>query len=170
MKIFVRSRYWIEQQLKHDPNWHFNKWIISIFSSDNQSPFLPRFNVLPLQFDDVSEVDLDGLHFSETHAEEIVKFIKEINKTDKPIYVHCDAGVSRSGAVGYMLNEWFNKYIENNSDDVQKFKENNPHILPNPLVVRLLKNAMFGKPFMNIEVNDYEYNEDGEKIDHTSRI
>jgi hypothetical protein len=42
--------------------------------------------------------------------------------------------------------------------------------MPNPEVVRILKNEMFGVPFMNIEVNDYEYDEDGEKIDHFSKI
>ena len=41
--------------------------------------------------------------------------------------------------------------------------------MPNPLVVRLLKNELFGLPFANIEVNDYEYDEDGNKIDHIEK-
>ena len=93
-----------------------------------------------------------------------------IKDENKPIYIHCDAGVSRSGGVGYILNEWFNKYLKNNKRDNEFFLNENSHIMPNPEVVRILKNEMFGTPFMNIEVNDYFYNEDGEKIDEISKI
>ena len=170
MKIFVKSRRWIKGHLEANPEWHFGKWIISIYSSDSQSPFLPRFNVLTLCFDDVTEKDNDGIHFNTEMAKQIFNFIKDIKNENKPIYIHCDAGVSRSGGVGYMLNEWFNKYLKNNKRDNEFFLNENSHIMPNPEVVRILKNEMFGTPFMNIEVNDYSYNEDGEKIDEISKI
>ena len=170
MKIFVRPRAWILNHLESDSEWHYNKWVISIYSTDSQSPFLPRYNVLSLQFDDVTEKDKDGIHFTVEMAKEIVNFISDIKNDNKIFYVHCDAGVSRSGAVGYLLNEWFNKFINNNIEDNEFFLNQNSHIMPNPEVVRILKNEMFGVPFMNIEVNDYEYNEDGEKIDHFSKI
>lgn len=175
MKIFVKSRRWIKGHLEANSEWHHGKWIISIFSTDSQSPFLPRFNVLPLQFDDISERDVmnaDGLtFFDDNHAKQIYDFIKEIDaNSDKPFYIHCDAGVSRSGAVGYMLNEWFNKFQKLNKIDNEFFKMENSHIMPNPLVVRLLKNKFFGNDYKGVFINDYTYNEDGEKIDHFEEI
>lgn len=182
MKILVKSRSWVKSQLNNNPEWHMNKWIISIYSSDSQSPFLPRYNILQLNFDDVSERDVsfgwnihensnNAIFFNEYHAKEINKFISEINVlSDKIMYIHCDAGISRSGAVGYVLNEYFNKSLFDNKEDYHFFKVNNPHIMPNPLVVRILKNELFGVPFANIEVNDYEYDEEGNKIDHIKLI
>lgn len=142
MKIFVKSRKWIENNLEFNPEWHRGKYIISIFGSYNQSPFSQRFNVLQLKFDDVTEKDEEGIHFNKEMAKQIINFIKDIE--DKPIYVHCDAGISRSGAIGYMLNEWFNKFIEINKEDNKFFLSENSHIMPNPEVVRILKNEMFG--------------------------
>lgn len=183
MKIFVVPRNYIEKQIDKNPNWIQGKWIISIFSKDSFSPISnDRFNVLKLEFDDVAERDLEVgwnifesshemIFFNEGHAKSIHKFIKDIPAdSNKQLFVHCDAGVSRSGAVGYILNEWFNKYLDHNEVDNSFFQTNNSHIMPNPLVVRLLKNELFGLPFANIEVNDYEYDEDGNKIDHIEEI
>ena len=150
MKIFVKSRRWVKGHLDAHPEWHFGKWIISIYSSDSQCPFLPRFNVLQLQFDDVTEMNSDGIHFNKDMAERILWFIKDIEKTNKPIYVHCDAGISRSGAVGYMLNEWFNKFLEKNNEDNEFFLNENSHIMPNPEVMRILKNEMFGMNYYGV--------------------
>lgn len=158
-----------------------NKWIISIFSTERGIDFSPlpdRYNILKLQFDDVSEKDNiwssendNIIFFNEEYAKKIYEFIKEIKVNDKKeFYIHCDAGVSRSGAVGYLLNEYFNKFLTNNKIDDEAFKMNNSHIMPNPLVVRVLKNELFGKPFAGIEVNDYEYNEDEERINHNEII
>lgn len=182
MKIFIVSRFYIENQLAKNINWPINKWIISIFSTEKGIDFSPlpdRYNILKLQFDDVSEKDNIGcsslinniIFFNKEHAKKIHEFIKEIKVNDKKeFYVHCDAGISRSGAVGYLLNEYFNKFLTDNKIDNAAFKMNNSHIMPNPLVVRVLKNELFGKPFAGIEVNDYEYNEDGERINHNEII
>lgn len=174
MKIFVVPRFWVEKQIDKNPDWVQGKWIISIFSKDSFSP-IPndRFNVLKLEFDDVTEKDQTGdvIHFNTNHAKQIVEFIKTINDDGKKdFYVHCDAGVSRSGAVGYLLNEWFNKFIELNRIDNESFVMNNNHIMPNPEVVRILKNEMFGSDYSGIWVNDYTYNEDGERIDHIEEV
>ena len=179
MKIYVVPRMYIEKMINSNPNWVGGKWIISIYSSEKGIDFSPlpdRFNILKLQFDDISERDKDIINdnyifFNENHAKQIHEFIKDIKENDtREFYVHCDAGVSRSGAVGYLLNEYFNKYLTLNRIDNESFKMNNNHILPNPLVVRILKNELFGRPFAGIEVNDYTYNEDGERIDHKEII
>ena len=178
MKIFVVPRNYIEKQIEKDINWINEKWIISIFSSQYPaySPIsIDRYNVLKLQFDDITEHEIgsrevekyDLIFFNQNHAKQIYQFIKNINDDEnKPFYIHCDAGVSRSGAVGYMLNEWFNKFVKLNRIDNESFAMNNPYIMPNPLVVRLLKNQFFGTDYKGVFVNDYVYNEDGERIDN----
>lgn len=179
MKIKVVPRHFVEKQVDSNPYWIQNKWVISIFSHDSVSPVQDRFNVLKLEFDDVSERDMSGwssisdntIFFNEDHAKQIHKFIASIPiDSDKIFYIHCDAGISRSGAVGYMLNEWFNKFLSINKEDQNFFKQNNSHIMPNPLVVRLLKRELFGTDYSGVFVNDYTYNEDGEKIDHIEEI
>jgi predicted protein tyrosine phosphatase len=179
MKIKVVSRHFVEKQMNSNPNWIQNKWIISIYSNNSISPLPNRFNILKLQFDDVSERDLDSwnsaidntIFFNEDQAKQIHEFISSIPaNSEKIFYVHCDAGVSRSGAVGYILNEWFNKFITTNKEDQSFFQINNSHIMPNPLVVRLLKFVLFGTDYSGVFVNDYEYDENGNKIDHIEEI
>ena len=72
----------------------------------------------------------------------IHNFIKLI-KSNLPFYIHCDAGISRSGAIGYMLNEYFNKFINENDEDNMFFINENKHILPNPFIISTLKRQLF---------------------------
>ena len=179
MKIVVVPRRFIEKELKNNHNWISGKWIISIFSHEDFSPLPDRYSILKLEFDDVTEKDAEAgdnkklVFFNQNHAVKIHDFIKDIancvNHANE-LYVHCDAGVSRSGAVGYVLNEWFNKFIENNREDNEFFLQHNHHIMPNPLVVRILKQEFFGNDYSGVFVNDYEYNADGERIDHIKEV
>ena len=151
MRIFVVSRLYIERMNNLNPQWYIGKHIISIFSKGDVSPLPNRCNILKLNFDDVTENNNeDGvIFFNENHAKEIYNFISKISaEAKKDFYVHCDAGVSRSGAVGMILNEWFNKFLTVNRMDYEDFLMNNNHILSNPLVVRILKNELFGQPFV----------------------
>ena len=181
MKILVVPRHFIEKELKNNHNWISGKWIISIFSHEDFSPLPDRYSILKLEFDDVTEKDIGGwsnlpdkcIFFNQNHALKIHNFIKDIENCvnhANEMYVHCDAGVSRSGAVGYMLNEWFNKFIKKNREDNEFFIQNNHHIMPNPLVVRILKQEFFGNDYSGVFVNDYEYNADRKRIDHISLI
>ena len=89
-------------------------------------------NFLNLQFDDAD----DEAHWSmcTLFNEEMATQIKEFtdkNKDKRVFFVHCLMGISRSGAVG----EWLNDYFGNDYFD---FKRTNPHIIPNSLVKRIL--------------------------------
>lgn len=90
-------------------------------------------NVLIMEFEDI-EREIEGYKaFSIELAEKTIKFIME-NK-DKDIFlVHCAAGISRSGAIAQFINDYF-------SGDYETFHRNNPHILPNNLITRLLGKA-----------------------------
>lgn len=55
-----------------------------------------------------------------------------------PLLIHCRAGVSRSGAVGEVLNWYFNSYLQQNGDDFAAFYQEHPQIEPNPHIRTVL--------------------------------
>ncbi len=120
--------------------------IISIESSsgyDAEPPFSEKFlrhpHLLLLTFDDIAnepEVpeDLIGcVYFDVNHAEQIMRFVDD---GALPLLVHCTAGISRSGAVGEVLDWYFNRFIKRNEADHEDFLQNNRQILPNTIVRR----------------------------------
>lgn len=122
--------------------------IISINSSwgwDSEPPFSPAMrehaHLLVLNFDDVAQEterpeDLGRLvMFSTEMAEQIIRFVDD---GGMPLLVHCAAGISRSGAVGEVLNWYFNRYLSNNRTDYDDFIQNNRQILPNPIVRKIM--------------------------------
>lgn len=109
------------------------QWSVSWFDEDHS-------NVLRLWFDDV-ENDTDKFSptnqekvtaFTVEDAKKVKQFIKD-NKHKKQFVVHCSAGISRSGAVGQFICDFFRC-------DREEFLRNNPHIFPNGRVTRLLNN------------------------------
>ena len=102
--------------------------------------------VLHLLFDDVTESEKGNpavILFDKEHANKIFEFIKTI-PNDVEIFINCAAGISRSGAVGTVLNEYFN---QNNKEDYQYFYKVNSQIMPNPMVKRILFETIFGKMY-----------------------
>ena len=122
--------------------------IISINSSwgfDDAPPFSESFlqhpHVLTLTFDDIynepeTPEDLgNAILFNEDMAHAIMRFVDD---RQVPLLVHCTAGISRSGAVGEVLNWYFNRYLEFNTADDEDFEQNNRQIQPNTLVRRIM--------------------------------
>ena len=73
--------------------------------------------------------------FSIEQAETIIGFITLCDQDDEEdcvLVVHCDAGISRSGAVGSFICD----YLGLNH---KEFLKVNPQVLPNQYVLRLLK-------------------------------
>jgi predicted protein tyrosine phosphatase len=99
-------------------------------------------NVLNLWFDDAEE-DLPLLNgdklilFDEMMAQKIVNFVQE-NRTARCWILHCTAGISRSGAVGEVLSEYF-------QIDYKDFKYHNPQTKPNCLVKNILRKKFFNE-------------------------
>ena len=156
MKIYVLSKKELKKIGYIDKEFFANKkrYFISIAGiadgCEYPHPFLTKDSkrVLHLLFDDVTEkhteefgYDPSIILFDNEHANKIFEFIKTI-PNDAELYVNCAAGISRSGAVGYVLNEYFNKNL---FEDYQDFQKNNSHIQPNPYVKRILTETIFGK-------------------------
>ena len=122
--------------------------IISINSSwgwDDTPPFSEKYlkhpHLLTLTFDDIynepeTPEDLgNAILFDEDMALAIMRFVDD---GKLPLLVHCTAGISRSGAVGEVLNWYFNRYLENNTADDEDFEQNNRQIQPNTIVRRIM--------------------------------
>ena len=122
--------------------------IISINSSwgfDDTPPFSERFlthtHLLTLTFDDLcnepeTPEDLgNAILFNKDMALAIMRFVDD---GKLPLLVHCTAGISRSGAVGEVLNWYFNRYLETSTADDEDFVQNNRQIQPNTIVRRIM--------------------------------
>ena len=121
--------------------------VISIQSSsgwDSEPPFAKEHceskNLLCLVFDDYFGIPDDPLERSRVAlvtpelAERIMRFVDD---GSMPLVVHCTQGVSRSGAIGYVLDRYFNRVLANNEKDYEYFMARNPFVMPNPNVVEV---------------------------------
>lgn len=86
-------------------------------------------NVLTLFFDDVGEKDDNA--FTQEQGKKVINFFKR-NKNKTGILIHCDAGISRSGAIGEFCADYFGIPYE-------EFKRKNPRVIPNGHVLRTLR-------------------------------
>lgn len=141
IKIYARSFFEARMGTSHEAELFRNDRIISINSVSfpaEPPPFSGRFlyapNLLTLFFDDVET----GLPHAMTreNAARIVEFT--LRPDPRPLLVHCTAGVSRSGAIGEVLNWYCNRFREDNSDAYERFVHDHPDIVPNVHVRRML--------------------------------
>jgi predicted protein tyrosine phosphatase len=104
-----------------------NTELISYFKEDHP-------NTITLYFDDtLQDYELNGnkyLAMNELQAKFLFEFIKN-NATKQNCFIHCLAGISRSGAVGEFICDYTQSSYE-------EFKQRNPGIHPNSHVKNLL--------------------------------
>lgn len=153
MRIFVCSK--DEMKRKEDQTPEFfddDKFFITIKSSieTNYAFEYNERNVLQLTFDDICDLslvhedDIDSVVvFNKKLAKKIFNFVNELNPK-KLLYINCSSGISRSGAIGTVINEYLNKFLINNTVDYEFFNVTNSHIQPNALVKELLEKEFFG--------------------------
>jgi predicted protein tyrosine phosphatase len=116
-------------------------------------------NMLVLKFDDVTAFSIknkmihefydykskkrDLVLFNEDMAKEIIKFANTVYNTNSSLTIHCWAGKSRSQAIAYVLNNYYNLLKENNLED---YKNNLSQFLNdfhgNQDVIRILTNCL----------------------------
>ena len=142
MQIYVKARSFFEarQGASREKELFRDNRIISINSvsfPSEEPPFSEEFlaadNLLILYFDDVDAGFPNAM--TPEQAREIVDFVRI--EDNRPIIVHCTAGISRSGAIGEVLNWYFNRF-EADDSTYRKFEIMHPDIVPNAHVRRLL--------------------------------
>lgn len=121
--------------------------VISIQTSngdDMEPPFslcsLKSPNLLCLVFDDI--VDDSGRQFTEADAKAILDFVRD---DSLHVIVHCSAGIARSGAVGEVLDWYYNCWKTKNDEDHRYFLLENPQVMPNSTVHRLLMRELYAR-------------------------
>lgn len=99
-------------------------------------------NVLNLEFDDITEdLIINGVELHAMSDEQAIQCVDFIEKNiGKDFYIHCRAGVSRSGAVSQFICDIFRNQV-----DIEDFRQNNGHIRPNNHVLTILKRAFYQK-------------------------
>lgn len=157
MEIYVYSKKFLKSKWYSDMDYfrNNNRYFISIAGMADgcefPCPYLTKDSkrVLHLLFDDITEqhfsdypYDVSVILFDKDHAKKIHDFINTVPKNAE-LVVNCAAGISRSGAVGYVLNQWFNA---DNDTDFKMFFVRNSQIQPNPTVKRILQYELFGEP------------------------
>jgi predicted protein tyrosine phosphatase len=155
--------------------YHNRPWyLISIYSDDdllltdkNKEVFkeMGCRLALPLSFWDISDkqaVDIsEGTDeqakrlqktmtlFSTEQAKLVIGFLTtcdQDDETDCVLVVHCDAGISRSGAVGTFAVDFLRL-------NYQEFTKGNPYLRPNYFVLRVLRNMAGMTPATVADLN-----------------
>lgn len=146
MRIYVVPRRYIKMFSAKDDFFKNNNFI-SIGEVDGcEGVPIDGKNILKLVFDDATDQETGVNLFNEFHAEQIKAFAERLDQS-KPLYINCYAGVSRSGAVGTVLNDYFNLYLTDckRTPDWEAFYENNRQIQPNAYVMRILRKIIVNK-------------------------
>jgi len=156
MKVLVLSKTNFDAMMRRNSITPDNvEGVATIFISINDTASVysvPYFhtdkqNVKVLYFDDVDcDVEVNTIDgevktakaFTKKQAIELIRFL-DSHKDKQLCIVHCASGISRSGAVGSFINDYYS------SDTYADFKRANPQIAPNALVHRILNNTMRNK-------------------------
>jgi predicted protein tyrosine phosphatase len=147
----MRSLIESNRKLKTDLPWHlisiYGEPIDKCIANEADHKTLQEkgcVDVLELDFSDVTDEQYHAIIqrypemrskiklFSTNQAKEIVFFLRNINeKNDSTLIAQCNAGISRSGAVGIFACKFLGL-------DEKIFRMNNPFINPNAYVYDLL--------------------------------
>lgn len=145
MKIKVLSTQGLKNQYYIDESWFDDeyKYFISIAGMNDgceyPCPFLTSDSkrVLHLLFDDITAEEKNNqlvILFDNERAKKIIEFAQTI-PANATVYINCNSGISRSGAIGECLNTYFN---EHNKEDYEEFLKINSHIQPNEYIKNIL--------------------------------
>lgn len=117
-------------------------------------------NILIIEFDDVTRFNehhhlmhpfyetlaakRNLIHFDKEMAEKIIKFADYIYDKNEELNIHCWAGKSRSQAVGYCLNQYYNLFVENNEEDFIRNLENSiDKFIGNYDVIKIMEKTLY---------------------------
>lgn len=150
--VRVMSRYTAQELVSNLPNFNEPFAFISIYGDEGPLTYpdkeLSQFQcrgMIEMDFWDLTpEIMDDYLRnkyptaslFTEEHAKTTLGFLNEMHSLEEkfPLFIHCHAGISRSGAIGQFATNLFNL-------NVDKFKKMNPQIVPNQHIYKLLNDV-----------------------------
>lgn len=112
---------------------HEPKRLPELFGDASDSFLDESENVLNLWFNDCEEdlPDVESVLFDEEMGRKLINFIEK-NKDKKQWVLHCTAGISRSGAIGEFLADYFGIAYH-------LFKRDNSQVKPNTLVKNIMR-------------------------------
>lgn len=125
-------------------------WVISINCPESE-PLFGNYKcdtLLSLKFHDTTyRINWTSILFDEDMADKVIEFLERVKAADdgKDLLIHCMAGVSRSGAVGTFAREFLDL-------DYEEFTRDNPHICPNPLVMKLLRRQLIKNELIPVQL------------------
>lgn len=160
MRIRVVPRKWFLDRKGSDKEKEvFSKWnVISIITppypkknfADEDIPFSDKYRdeAVVVKFHDTErQWDGDVVLMNESDADKIYDFVQKTKGNGKGYLIHCTAGKSRSQAVGYILNEWFNGRHGINPDETE-YNEYERLYVQSRTMNSLVKRLLFNKFFM----------------------
>jgi predicted protein tyrosine phosphatase len=156
LKIYVPTRYVDVPKsfIKYDA-WY----LVSIHTLPDDPLITPEYEeslkrlgckeYIDMQFWDIERDDFDpdnefNTIFTVEHAKQIIEFVDRVHaEEDEVVFVaHCDAGVSRSGAVGRFVTEYIGL-------DEEHFYKVNDGIQPNTHIYSTLKDEAGMNPYLD---------------------
>lgn len=160
MKIRVVPRKWfLDRKGTDEEREVFRKWnVISIITppypkknfDDEDIPFsdIYRNDAVVVKFHDTErQWDDDVVLINESDADKIYDFVQKTKDNGKGYLIHCTAGKSRSQAIGYILNEWFNGRHGINPNETE-YNEYERLYVQSRTMNSLVKRLLFNKFFM----------------------
>jgi hypothetical protein len=121
--------------INHEPHGHLLNDEFVIIKKMEKVPKLSLYfsDCTLAEYNKVKSKDVkDHLYlFNEDHAKQIVNFVTDNKDKIDLLIIHCEAGQSRSGAVGL----WANRYLGLNE---KQFLQDNKKIFPNAYVYNML--------------------------------
>lgn len=118
---------------------------ICIIEFDDVTYYEEKHDLLISFFKKIKE-KREFIHFTEDHAKKILNFAIDIFNKNEELNIHCYAGKSRSQAVGYVLNQYFNLYLTNNKEDfIRNIMHNNEKFMGNTDVIKVMNKILYIK-------------------------
>jgi predicted protein tyrosine phosphatase len=136
MTVLIISKLEFEGVLKTlNPDGEKHMFFISILDPEVKDALHPDSdNYKTFWFYDVEEDIGNFKVITDEQIQDLYDFICS-QEGKKMCYIHCSAGISRSGAVGTFINDYFKQ-------DYKNFRKRHPHIHPNGRVLRLLNRKL----------------------------
>ena len=117
-------------------------------------------NVLIIQFDDVLKYNVQRniwhpfyareikkrelVYFNENMAKQIIKFANDVYNKGQMLNIHCWAGKSRSQAIAFCLNQYYNLFWEDNEQDyIYNLNNSIDNFMGNADVIKILTKEIY---------------------------